>query len=776
MNDDTAAFKMCDHCHKAYKVNPHTAHECAHGIPLNTLQQAPEDVNVFGYHGQKMPAIFYPITRISRIFYNFFAVPVCAFFTILAMALYGKEMLDHENALPGLLCFIWFVAFTVICGVQAIIWSIIFIPARYSREYFQKISVTFLGSMLKRDSFYVALNKCQYAMMCCVSVEFLFLVVAQYAIIDHGTLDQNFGILMGVPCIIHLVILLVRLLAWSQETFDETFHMPWWDPVPSTKVKKAYYEYELTSRFLFIAELYGLTDVMMGLFAVAVTYGLTEYTSKTDKVYQFFETFHPCVLIDHYPASLVGLFLIGIREVVGLYFNLMLLAFVYCRTGPIEAMWSFGVIITSQLLLVVIVNAFSAQLYTEADLGTTVENWHGLTEQDLLNVREHTLSYCIWLAGMVALFFFQFRMMYRFNIPFGNGSKPTRIFWHVFFVIGNIFTISMTAAMIVAITYQSMEWTHDPSSFIQVVIGFMFNVLQGKYLMLMVAPVQRRMFPPDLGMTMRVTANPERGRFGILGRSENAMSLVFWILGFLVFGTYLLDDNVERGVTLFPLARGFRMKPAVFVFAPVWFCCCMIIAYAVFLKVQEAAAGGASPFRVLAIKVIGLFMVGAAMMCLFMTIPLWGRADEVTIALVICFPLWFFVTQGVNIRSLVYVAVYIVLSVLSAVHNVATQLNVIASVLLLFQLILYPCCFKRPDITLFLHFEVLSQRRVVDFRQATKHYEMVPSEGGGAYAEREEDYALAAAEAQKRARKSDASKDKAAAAEAMVATADSAAV
>jgi len=60
-----------------------------------------------------------------------------------------------------------------------------------------------------------------------------------------------------------------------------------------------------------------------------------------------------------------------------------------------------------------------------------------------------------------------------------------------------------------------------------------------------------------------------------------------------VFGTYLLDDNVESGLTLFPLARGFRMKPAVFVFAPVWFCCCILIAYAVFLKVQETAGSGA---------------------------------------------------------------------------------------------------------------------------------------------------------------------------------------
>lgn len=694
-----------------------------------------------------MPAIFYPINRAARVFYNFFAVPVCAIFSILAMALYGGQMLDKENGLPGLLCFIWFFAFAVICGTQAIIWSIIFIPARYSRDYYHKIANTFLGKVLKRDSFYNALNKCQYAMLCCTAVEFLFLVVAQYALMEHGSLNQNFGLLMGVPCIIHLVILLVRLLAWSQDVFDETFFFPHWDIVPAPKQKKPYYEYELVSRFHFIAELYGLTDIMMGLFAVAVTYGLTEYTSKTDKVYQFFETFHPCVLIDHYPASLVGLFLIGIREVVGAYFNLMLLIFVYCRAGPLEVIWSFGVIITSQLLLVIIVNAFSAQLYTEADLGTTLENWTGLTQTDLDNVREHTLSYCIWLAGMVALFFFQFRMMYRFNIPFGNGSKPTRIFWHIFFVVGNIFTISMTAAMVVAITYQSMDWTKNPSSFIQVVIGFMFNTLQGKYLMLMVAPAQRRMFPPDLGISMRVTANPERGRFGILGRSENALSLMFWVLGFLVFGTYLLDDNVERGTTLFPLARGFRMKPSVFVFAPAWFCCCLLIAYAVFLKVQETAASGASPFRVLAVKLIGLFMVGSSMMMLFMTIPLWGRADEVTIALVICFPLWFLVTQGVNLRSGLYVSAYIVLSVLSAVHYVATQLNVIASVLLLILLIVYPCCFKKSNVTLFLNFEVLSQRRIVGYRQATKHYDMVASEADGAYAERADDYAAAENEA-----------------------------
>jgi len=59
------------------------------------------------------------------------------------------------------------------------------------------------------------------------------------------------------------------------------------------------------------------------------------------------------------------------------------------------------------------------------------------------------------------------------------------------------------------------------------------------------------------------------------------------------------------------------------------------------------------------------------------------------------------------------VSIYIILSVLSAVHYVATQLNVIASVILLIQLILYPWCFKKSETMLFLHFEVLSQRRVV---------------------------------------------------------------
>ena len=157
------------------------------------------------------------------------------------------------------------------------------------------------------------------------------------------------------------------------------------------------------------------------------------------------------------------------------------------------------------------------------------------------------------------------------------------------------------------------------------------------------------------------------------------------------------------------------------------------------------------------------------MMMLFMTIPLWGRADEVTIALVICFPLWFLVTQGVNLRSGLYVSAYIVLSVLSAVHYVATQLNVIASVLLLILLIVYPCCFKKSNVTLFLNFEVLSQRRIVGYRQATKHYDMVASEADGAYAERADDYAAAENEAAEKSKKSDVQQEKAAAAEKIVA-------
>jgi len=224
---------------------------------------------------------------------------------------------------------------------------------------------------------------------------------------------------------------------------------------------------------------------------------------------------------------------------------------------------------------------------------------------------------------------------------------------------------------------------------------------------------------------MRVSANPARGKFGILTRSEGVLSLCFWTLALLVFGTYLIDDSVDSSITLFPLARGFRIKPAVFVFAPAWFLCCMLLAYSVFLKVQECSALGMSSFHILLIKIVGLTMVVAAMMSLFMTIPLWVQADYVTVALVACFPLWFVVTQGFTPRSLIYSAVYIVLTVLSAVKDVAVYMNVICSVILLIQLILYPCCFPKPPIKLYWHFEVLSQRRVKDTTEADKQYEMV---------------------------------------------------
>jgi len=738
-----AEYEMCDNCHRAYRYHPTVPHECLVDSPV--IQNA-EHVNILGFHGQHMPSICVPFGRLCRILYWYTSVPLCAIFSLIAMALYGKQMFDISgfNSLPGLLCGIWFIIFTCICWLQFAYWSVTFLPARYSKTYYTHVSKTFFGKILQRDAFYVAINHCQYAMLCTVAVEALFLVVAQHALIDYELLNQNFGWLMGIPCLIHMIVLIVRLLSWSQETFNDTFYVPWWDIIHVAPKKKPYYEWDQSASFQFMSLAYGQADLMMGVFAIAVTYGLTEYNSKTDKVYQFFQTWHPCVLIDHYPASLVGMFLIGIREVVGLAFNCMLMVFMYCRAGPVEVAWSFATIAVSQLLCVIIVNAFSAQLYTEADYATTVENFK-MTQSDLLNVRAHTLSYCTWLAGMIILFGFQFRMMYRFNIPFGNGSLLVKIAWHIFFVVGMIFTITMTAAMVIAITYLSMDWTHNPSSFLQTIIGFMFNTLQGKYLMLMVAPVQRRLFPEDLSILFRVTANPARGKFGVLGRSESVLACTFWVLGFLIFGTYLIDDTVDSSITLFPLARGFRIKPAVFVFAPAWFLCCMMLAYAVFLKVQEAAAMGTSPLRLLAIKVTGLVMVLAGLMCLFMTIPLWVDADMVTIALVVMFPLWFFVTQGFNIRSVLYVSSYTILTVLSAVKRLEVQMNVICSVLLLIQMMFYPCFFKRPNVRLFWHFEVLNQKRVKDHRQQPdKHYELAPIESQGAYAQREDDYAGAA--------------------------------
>lgn len=734
-----AEYVMCDACHKAYKTPSNEPHECpAEIMTEEEIRRVHAKANIWGYKGEGIPSVCVPFSRACRLLYSYLAVPCCALFSVIAMALYGVQMLDRDR-LPGIICFVWFVLFTVICCAQCALWCVVFIPARYSRENYNFILGTPLGGILRREAFYKSLQKCGYALSAVVSLECMFLVVTQYALIDHGKLNQNFGLLMGVPCLIHIAVLIVRLLAWSQETFNDIFYIEWWDfPRAATK-NRGYYEYEFMMRFGFVAELYGAAEIMMIVFATTVTFALTEFDMTTDKIQQFYDTFHPCELIDHYPASLVGLFLIGIREVMGLLFTLMLMIFVYCSAGPIEVMWGMGVLSIGQLLCTGIVNAFSAQLYDKDDIGRA---YVGLTDEDKNNVAAHTLSYLCWLVGMIILFAFQFRMMYRFKIPFGNGSLLTRVFWHVFFVIGNIFTVTMAAAMFVAITKRGMQWQYQPSSFIQIVIGFMFNKMQGKYLMLMVAPIQKRMFPYDLGIKLRVTANAARGKFGILGRSENVLTIGFWALAFLVFGTYMLQDDLYDNGTLFPIARGFREKPAVYVFAPVWFLISMVFAFAVFLKVQEVAGSGGSALRVLAIKVIGLAMVVSTLMCLFVTIPLWQDSSFVTIGLVMCFPLWFFVGQGFSPRSTLYVCSYIILIVLATAKTLDKQVNVIASVILMVQFMVYPCCFKQPNVRLYYHFEVMNQRRVVDHRQQ-KQYDMVPAESGGAYVNSAADYAEA---------------------------------
>lgn len=796
VSSHAAEYGLCPKCHKAHEISSSAEHQCAPEkmTEEEEIKKVHAKANFWGYTGEGIPTVCIPLTRTSRVFYSYLAVPCCAFFSVLAMALYGTDMLNRRKGdplnshVPGIMCFVWFVLFTVLCCVQCAIWCVTFIPARYSRENYNYLVKTFVGGILKREQFYNSLHQCQYAMSTTVLLECLFLVVAQYALIGNpfeeenkGPLDPNFGLLMGVPCLIHIVILTVRLLAWSQDAFEDIFNIQWWDFPRVAPKKRAYYECELITRFGFVARLFAAVDILMGVFSAATTYGISDYNINTDKIQNFYDTWHPCELIDHYPASLIGLFLISLREVVGLVFNLMLMVFIYCRAGTIEIIWGIGVITVGQLLCVAIVNAFSAQLYDYDDIervkADPLAKTYNLTSSDIDEVYAHTASYLLWLIGMIILFVFQFRMMHRFKIPFGDGSYRTRMFWHVFFVVGNIFTISMTAAMFIAISLrdQDQKWIEKGSNDIQNVIGFMFDRLKGKFLMLMVSPVQKQMFPSDLAIKLRVTANAARGKFGILGRSENVLAIGFWALGFLLLGTYMLrkDDalrpspflkkNGEYEDTYFPLGLGFREKPAVYLFAPVWFLVSILFAVAVSLKIHEVAGSGGSPLRVLAIKVIGLALVTSSLMCLFAVIPLWENSTQITFGLAACFPLWFFASQGFSRSSVLYVCSFIFLVALATARPAKdptarglngekayaeeltyTRMNVISSLILMVQLMLYPWCFKQPDVRLYYHFEVLNQRTVVDAPEP-KQYDMTLAESMGAYVDSYADYAEAAA-------------------------------
>jgi len=175
---------------------------------------------------------------------------------------------------------------------------------------------------------------------------------------------------------------------------------------------------------------------------------------------------------------------------------------------------------------------------------------------------------------------------------------------------------------------------------------------------------------------------------------------------------------------LFPLSLGFREYPGVFVFAPTWFLCCMLLGYSVFVQIREACAMKLSGVRILVMKLTGLLMVSSALMCEFATIPLWENSESVSLSLLYVFPLWFLVAQGWNFRSITYVACYIILACL-AVSSASRNLNlpvessVISTCLLCVLMQSYPCWFRNNRPRLYCHFEV-ANTKVVDCTYAPK--------------------------------------------------------
>ena len=150
-----------------------------------------------------------------------------------------------------------------------------------------------------------------------------------------------------------------------------------------------------------------LAHATMALFVIGMVVGITvsfyatDYTPENDKIQNFYDTFHPCILIDHYPMSVIAAVVLG----VGIFVSLAWFFTAFMQTlilGSKQTIIGAAFLLTfCALMELAFINVFTAGMYTLGD-------GHGdlppgqkivLTEDDNRRVAIHSFFYCLNLVS-----------------------------------------------------------------------------------------------------------------------------------------------------------------------------------------------------------------------------------------------------------------------------------------------------------------------------------------------------------------------------------------
>lgn len=184
-----------------------------------------------------------------------------------------------------------------------------------------------------------------------------------------------------------------------------------------------------------------------------------------------------------------------------------------------------------------------------------------------------------------------------------------------------------------------------------------------------------------------MTLDEKTGKHGSAGDPEYLISMVGRLLMGLVFGAYVAADPVmfsglSSSSTFLPLASGFRSKPYVYVFAPVWLLITYHVMMATILSIVRSRLNEKSKMYINTQRVLSVVFTVCTACLLFITVPVFKQSSYVVIAVLILIPVFVATTQPLGWRMALFIVVYLALCI-------ASPFSVIGNILLVLWLSFY---------------------------------------------------------------------------------------
>jgi hypothetical protein len=376
-----------------------------------------------------------------------------------------------------------------------------------------------------------------------------------------------------------------------------------------------------------------------------VTFTLTDYNSETDKIFRFYGTFNPCIFFDHYPANLVGLFIVGLTVVSGFGYNVVL----FLRLQSIGNLWvtcHLGMVIAIACCLeLCFVNVFVANLYHMHDDGqdsnvTSVVDAKNFTREEIEAVADHTNWFSIWLLSQLVMAAVHVRVMcllgcQRFSLRY------SLLFFTMFSMVVGIgqMTVALMASGAGDEAWPDHAATMEGSTAVQKAIMSFRTATNSGIWFWMPAFVFQYTLPKDAGVKLVISLKDTAMNYDELRliHPPRVIGACFRVLALLAIGTYFFVDVNAESTTAIKMAAGFRVVPFSYFFAPVWVFLVAQVALGVVLTLVQRALMGRQAESVACVGVTWVLLMYS---CLWIVIPQFDHSSYVLAPMVLSAAMW----------------------------------------------------------------------------------------------------------------------------------------